>query len=217
MPTITAITEQKRRPNRRNIFLDGAFAFGCNVNVVARFRLQEKQSLTTEEVGRIQLGEVKQECFDTALRFLESRLHSRSELQRKLMRREYGPTVIAAVLDDLTRLNYVNDERFAKTKALTAAQRKQHGRRRAIMELAKAGVRGEVARRAVEDVYEATDSLAIARQLAMKQADRLRKLEPIVARRRLVGMLQRRGFDYDTIRPVIDEVLGHHDDHSSIS
>jgi hypothetical protein len=29
----------------------------------------------------------------------------------------------------------------------------------------------------------------------------------VVARRRLVGMLQRRGFDYDSIKPVVDEVL----------
>src|SRR5438132_526734 len=43
---------------------------------------------------------------------------------------------------------------------------------------------------------------------AMKQAERLRKLDPQVARRRLAGMLARRGFDYDAIRPVIDEVLG---------
>ena len=38
MPTITKIDEQKRRANRRSIYIDGEFAFGCNVNVVARFR-----------------------------------------------------------------------------------------------------------------------------------------------------------------------------------
>jgi hypothetical protein len=36
----------------------------------------------------------------------------------------------------------------------------------------------------------------------------LKKLDPQVARRRLVGMLQRRGFDYDSIKPVIEEVIG---------
>jgi regulatory protein len=208
MPQITQIIEQKRRPNRRNVFLDGAFAFGCNLNVVARFRLRIGMQLTAEEVGQIQLGEVKQECFDAAIRFIESRLHSRAELRRKLARREYGYAVLDATLDDLTRLGYVDDARFAQTKALSAAQHKYHGRRRAMVELLKAGVTGETARRAVEEVYEVTDSTGIARALAMKQAPRLRKLDPIVARRRLVGMLQRRGFDYESIRPVVDEVLG---------
>ena len=208
MPTVTKISEQKRRPNRRNIHLDGAFAFGCNVNVVAKFRLREGMPLTDEQVKQIQHGEVKQECFDDALKSITSRLHSRSELHRKLMRREYGEEVVNAVLDDLARLGYVDDERFAKTKALSAAQYKHHGRRRAFTELRKAGVTNEVADRALSDVYSEHDSTAVARQLAEKQAARLKKLDPAVARRRLVGMLQRRGFDYESIKPVVDEVLG---------
>ena len=208
MPTITKISEQKRRPNRRNIHLDGAFAFGCNVNVVARFRLREGMSLSDEQVREIEIGEVKQEALDAGLRLLQSRLQSSSEMRRKLMRKEYGATIVEAVIADLTRLGYLDDARFAKTKALSAAQHKQHGRRRAKVELLKSGVSGEVADRALADVYETTDTMAVARELARKQAPRLKKLEPLVARRRLVGMLQRRGFDYDDIKPVVDEVLG---------
>ena len=212
--TLTKISEQKRRANRRNIFLDGKFAFGCNLNVVAKFRLREGMNLSDEQVKSIQQGEVRQECFDQAMKLLERRLHSRAEMQRKLARREYGEQVISGVLDDLVRMGYVDDERFAKTKALSAAQHKQHGRRRAFLELIKSGIKGNVAAKAVEDVYDVTDTLAIARQLAIKQAPRLRKLDPLVARRRLVGMLQRRGFNYDDIRPVVDEVLGYADDGS---
>jgi regulatory protein len=208
MPVITQISEQKRRPNRRSVHLDGAFAFGCNLNVVAKFRLREGMTLSDEQVRQIQLGEVKQECFDGALKYLGSRLHSRSELRKKLMRREFGDAVVDAVLDDLARLGYLDDERFAKTKALSAAQHKHHGRRRAFMELIKAGVTGETADKAVGDVFAEHDSTAVARGLAQKLAARLRKLDPTVARRRLVGMLQRRGFDYESIKPVIDEVLG---------
>ena len=208
MPSVTKISEQKRRPNRRNVYLDGAFAFGCNLNVVAKFKLREGMTLTGEQVGQIQLGEVKQECFDKAIEALSSRLHSRSELRKKLARREYGDAVIDAALEDLARLGYLDDERFAKTKALSAAQHKHHGRRRAFVELMKSGVKGEVADKALADVYGAHDSTAVARELALKQLPRLRKLDPIVARRRLVGMLQRRGFDYESIKPVVDEVLG---------
>jgi regulatory protein len=208
MATITKIAEQRRNPNRRNIHIDGKFAFGCNLNVVARFRLQEDQHLTAEQIREIEQGEVRQECFDAGLHFLQSRLHSRSELYRKLMRKEWGESVVETVLDELTRLGYVNDERFAKTKALSAVEHKHQGRRRAFMELIRSGVNGDVATRACNDIYGQTDSNAIVRELALKQAPRLSKLDPVVAKRRLVGFLTRRGFDYDTIRPVIDEVLG---------
>src|SRR2546430_4434950 len=101
MPLITNISEQKRRPNRRNIYLDGKFAFGCNLNVVAKFRLREGMNLSAEQVAAIQQGEVRQECFDQAMKFLQRRMHSRVELQRKLARHEYGEQMIASVLDDL--------------------------------------------------------------------------------------------------------------------
>lgn len=208
MPAITKLSEQKRRPNRRNVFLDGRFAFGCNLNVIAKFRLREGMQLTDEQVRAIEQGEVRQECFDKALKYLQRRLHCRSELSTKLMRREYGQRIVEGVLDDLMRLGYVDDERFARIKASSAAGHKKHGRRRAMVELLKSGVNGEVARRAIDEVYERHDTLAVARDLAARQAARLRKLDPTVARRRLTGMLQRRGFDFEDIKPVIEEVFG---------
>jgi regulatory protein len=208
MPIITKIVETRRDANRRSIHVDGKFAFALNVSVVARFRLREGMSISADEVERIKANEVRQACFDAALRILQSRLHSRSQLRGKLARKDYPADVIDGVLAELERLDYVNDRRFAQTKALSAAKHKHHGRRRAYVELAKAGVKSSDATAALDDVYAATDSVAIARQLAEKQAPRLKKLEAMTARRRLVGMLQRRGFDYETIKPVVDEVLG---------
>jgi regulatory protein len=91
---------------------------------------------------------------------------------------------------------------------MLAAQHKQHGKRRAFLELIKSGVKGDVAKDALNEVYKDSDATAIARQLAEKHAPRLRSLDAAVARRRLVGMLQRRGFDYESIKPVVEEVLG---------
>ncbi|MDB5325095.1 MAG: hypothetical protein JWM57_664 [Phycisphaerales bacterium] len=208
MPTVTKIVEQKKRANRRSIFLDGAFAFGVNLNVVAKFHLHEGQQLSAEDVEAIQKGSARQECFDHAMRYIEKRMQSRRELKDKLTRAEYGPTIIESVLDQLTELNYVNDARFAESRAESAATYKHHGPYRARMELAKKGVDRETARRAVEEVYESKDTMATARELARKKMQSLARLEPHVARRRLMGMLLRRGFTFDTIKPVIDEAIG---------
>src|SRR5437588_4177571 len=158
MPSVTRIAAQKRRPQRRSVFLDGSFAFGCNVNVVAKFRLREGMVLSDQQVAAIRQGEVRQECVDQALSYLKQRLHSRSELFKKLMRREYGNAIVNDALDELGRLGYVNDERFAQTKALSAAEHKHHGRRRAFVELLKSGVKGEVAQRALNGVYDTADT-----------------------------------------------------------
>jgi len=208
MPLITQIVEPKGRPNRRRIYLDGKFAFSVKLNVVARFRLREGLELSSQQIEAIEQGEIRQECLDQAMKYLSGRLHSREELRKKLSRQEYSAAMIDEVLEELKRLGYLDDERFAKTKALSAAQHKHHGPRRAMMELMRAGVKKDVAEVAVGEVYESNDNVAEARKLAMKQAERLKKLDPQVARRRLAGMLARRGFDYDSIKPVIEEVIG---------
>jgi len=208
MAVITQIVEARGKGQRRRVYLDGKFAFTLKLNVVARFRLREGMNLSAQELEAIEVGEVKQECLDRAMKYLSGRLHSTTELRRKLLRQEYLPAMIDEVLVELTRLGYVDDARFAKTKALAAAQHKHHGPRRAMVELMRAGVKRDVAEGAVGEVYESNDNVAEARRLAEKQLARLRKLEPQVARRRLVGMLVRRGFEYDAIKPVIEEVLG---------
>jgi regulatory protein len=212
MPTITQISEQRRKANRRNIYLDGAFAFACNLNVVAKFRLREGLALSAEQVVEIKDGEVRQECYDHAMRFLQRRMHSRSELKTKLGRQEYDAATIESVLDSLQKSGYINDAKFAQSNVESSAKSRHHGRRRAAMELLKKGVKGEDARKALENVYDTHDSLSVARSLAQKKAKSLAKLDPRIARRRLAGMLMRRGFEYDVVRPVIDEVLGEHDE-----
>jgi regulatory protein len=207
MPIITKIQPQRRKENRRSVHLDGTFAFGCNLNVIARFRLREGMNLTADEVEQIQQGEVRQECFDSALRFVQMRLHSRAELKRKLVRKEFGPAIIEGVLDDLTRLEYLDDARFAAARAAAAASHKHHGPRRAMQELMRAGVKADLARSATDKVYADHDPVAIAERLAMRQVPRLKKLERAVAKRRLMGMLIRRGFDSRMIAEVVRKAL----------
>jgi SOS response regulatory protein OraA/RecX len=60
----------------------------------------------------------------------------------------------------------------------------------------------------LNEAYAGRDQTAIARELAQRHCARLRSLDPLVARRRLADLLRRRGFNYEEVKPVIDEVLG---------
>jgi regulatory protein len=206
MRVITKITEQKRRPNRRNIFLEGVFAFACNQNVVRKFSLQAGMALDDAQIQQVLAGEVQQECFDRAMGFLERRMHSRAELERKLTRHEYGPQAIGLVLEKLVKLGYLDDAEFARQK-IQQMQRRLHGRRSAMSQLIKAGVKSEMARETMASEYPKDDVLAAAKELIAKHQLRLRSLDPVTAKRRLLGLLQRRGFDYELIKPLVDRAL----------
>jgi regulatory protein len=206
MRTITKIAEQKRRANRRNIHLDGEFVFACNQNVVRKFDLHVGTTLDDAQLQQVLEGEVQQECFDRAMGFLEHRMHSRAELERKLSRHEYGPQMMTLVLDKLTKLGYLDDAEFARQK-IQQLQRRLHGRRSAMAQVLKAGVKSQTAREVLASEYSTDDALVAARALIAKHQPRLRSLEPMTAKRRLLGLLQRRGFDYELIRPLVDQAI----------
>ena len=54
------------------------------------------------------------QAYNTAVRLLGSRDHSVAELTRKLRQREHDEDAISDSLEELTELNYVNDQRYAQ-------------------------------------------------------------------------------------------------------
>ena len=206
MPVITAIKVQKRRAMRVSVFIDRVFAFGLHQKVAQRFGLKAGMELTARDVEAIQEGQVQQECFDKAMLYLSRRMHSRSELRRKLLKAEFTDAVIDPTLQRLADLNYINDAEFARQK-LQHSQRKLIGQRRALVDLMRTGVKGEVAREAVREHFNQDEARDNAQKLIEKNLPRLQRLDPMTAKRRLIGLLQRRGFDYDTIKPMVDCAL----------
>lgn len=205
MALITRMSARKNRPDRLNVHLDGAFAFQCEAALAERLNLRVGATLTDDQLRQIHCGNDARLCREQAVKYLAMRPHSRAELERKLRRRGHANEVIQTVLDDLSRKKFLDDFAFARAKAESAAAHRHQGRHRIRAELRRCGVDGEVARKALDEVFADRDSLAIARTLVEKHKARLKRLEPQVARRRLAGLLQRRGFDYEVIGPLLAE------------
>lgn len=207
MALVTAIKPQKRSATRVSVFLDGRFAFGLNQRVAERFGLKLGMELVPADVERILKGQVQQDCFDKGMQYVSRRMHSRKELSQKLARAEFPADVVEAALSRMEELGYVNDSEFARQR-LASAQRKLIGERRARAELMRSGVKGDVASDAIEQHFSSDEAKQNAQKLIDKNLPRLSRLDPMTAKRRLIGLLQRRGFDYETIKPLVAAALG---------
>lgn len=214
MPVITALKVQQKRGNRISVFLDQKFAFGCNQKVAERFRLRVGQVMPQDLVDAVLEGQIQQECFDKAVSYLARRMHSRVELRRKLLKAEFRPEVVEYALSRLEDMSYINDAEFARLK-LQQSQRKLIGERRAMQELMRSGVKSEVAKEAVGEHFNSAETKNNAQKLIEKKLPTLRRLEPVKAKRRLIGLLQRRGFDYETIMPLVNRAFAAGDEFTS--
>ncbi len=207
---VTALTRQRRDPERINIFLDGAFAFGLGAEVVLREGLAIGDELTAADVGRLRSLDESGKATSTALALLARRPRSEREVRDRLRQKDYGDAAIDEAIGRLEGWGYLDDAAFARFWVENRVANKPRGERLMAQELWRKGVARPVVQEAIAaaEIDETQAALSVAR--AKLRA--YRGLDPSVARRRLAAYLVRRGFGYDVVRQVLDQVLGNSDD-----
>lgn len=182
---------------------------------VGRILLETKASLELE-VGTPwteQLAEQLREELDrgnayrAAVRILTKRAKSSGELRRKLREYKHEPEAIEWSIERLIDLGVLNDEEYARMVVRSQLSRKPAGRRLLTGKLREKGVDQSIVQRVLDEMLEERDTLADARKLAEQAARSISdRHETEVRRRRITGRLARRGFDFDVIRKVVDEL-----------
>jgi len=113
---------------------------------------------------------------------------------------------IDAVVQSLTRRDLLNDQKFSQYYAVGRLLSRPVGLRALKDELRRKGVAPETAAEAVTKAAVGYDELAAARALAMRRRAQWHALPPEAVRRRLAGLLQRRGFSGDILYKVLRDV-----------
>jgi regulatory protein len=115
--------------------------------------------------------------------------------------------VTASVLDRLEELGLVDDEAFAQDWVASRQQRRYLSRSALRRELQGKGVDRDHVDSALATI-DTADELTAARALANRKSSAMRGLEPVVRKRRLAGVLARRGFGPGIISTVLSELGG---------
>jgi len=198
---ITALRFQKRNKDRANVYLDGQFAFG--LAAIAAVRLRVGQTLSDEDVARLQVQDEVERAYERALNFLSYRPRSEAEVRRNLRKKNVEEQVVEVVVERLTRTELLDDQEFARYWVENRLQFNPRGARALRHELREKGVPASI----ITDTLMDFDEEVAVRKAVEAGARRLAHLEPRDFRRRLGGYLARRGFSYMVIRPLVEEML----------
>lgn len=197
---ITALTFQKRNPERVNVYLEERFAFG--LAAVEAVQLRVGQFLSAQEVIELQGRDTKERAYERALNLLSYRPRSITELSRRLHQAGFPPSAVETALARLERVGLVDDHAFARYWVENREEFRPRGHRMLRWELQQKGVPAQI----IDEVLAPLDEAATASRLARKRATRLGHLDEVAFRRRLSAYLARRGFPYSIIADVVREV-----------
>jgi len=198
---ITALKVQKKNPNRVSIYLDDEFAFGVS-RIVAAW-LQVGQTLSDEKIASLQQTENQEAALQKAMLLLSYRPHSEAEIRKKLESAGFEPEVTATAIERLRATGLVRDESFAQEWVENRGAFRPRSRKMLAYELRQKGVSEETIQQALDNTGE-DDELAY--QAAIRYAHKLKAAEWDEFRRRLLSLLARKGFSYETAAPVVQRV-----------
>lgn len=144
--------------------------------------------------------------WEKALRLLAVRDRSEAELRERLRQSGFPEERIAAVLARCREQGYLDDARFARSRALSLMQSGRAVGSRLLADLSRRGIPPEAAREAVEETAREVDPEELARELRRRRFpgfDYARAEER--ERRRAVNFFLRRGFSLELILSILKE------------
>ena len=150
------------------------------------------------------LFHIKQKAF----RLLGRRQHSSSELRRKLWNKDYEQKLIDEVIEDLSKNGYLDDNEFIREFVAEKSNTKNWSRKKIKSELIKRALNQNLIDKAFGEQPDESD-FDNAMNVAKKKFELLskRNLEPKELRNKLSSFLFSKGFDYDLIKTVVNQIL----------
>ena len=139
-------------------------------------------------------------AFDSAVRSLTRRNHSRWELKTKLIQKGFSSEEIKTTLNRLTELGYLNDQNYAYDYCRHRLKQSPRGRRLLSVELKKRGLPRDLIEQVLDDIYQEFPEADLVAELVEKwrrsKPDEITESDVM----KLSQSLARKGFNWDCIR-----------------
>lgn len=200
MATITSIKPQKKG-NRVNIYLDGKFSFGLDLENYMKLGLKIDQELDESEVTEIVKKGEFQKTSDKLLNFAMLRPRSKREIIDWLRRKKVNETIHEDLFNRLKRLELLDDEKFASWWVEQRLTFRKKSKKEIQFELRVKGISSEIIKNVLD---EATiDEEKIAKELIKQKKYKWERYEKKIKEQKMKEYLMRKGFGWNIVSKVV--------------
>jgi regulatory protein len=197
---IAKIEKSKHKQERVLVFLEGGDLLRITGSELLRFGLYPGMDLSDDLVVELKNAAARSETRATAARIASSRMLSKKELVGRLTKRGVDAEEAAGTADWLEDLGAVDDAAYAGVVVRHYAAM-GYGAGRVRQELFRRGIPRELWDGALEQMPPAEEAIEHFLRSKLKG----RPLDQ-TAQRKLSAALQRRGFSWGEIRPVLNRL-----------
>jgi regulatory protein len=208
MPQITKLKAQKRS-QRVNVYLDGKYATSLDLISVTKLGLKVGMIISSKKFNKLVNTHRFEKLYNKVIHFLSYRPRSEKEIKDYLKgklhseeSKEQHQKILEKVIVKLKRQGLVNDKQFTSWWIAQRQQFRPKSKRLLMLELRQKGIDLEL----IKDELTKVNEFDAALKLVKKKMKSYQKLESREIKQKLRGLLSRRGFAWDTIKSVVDEL-----------
>ena len=201
---VVDIQVQKRRKNRRNIYLDDGSVFGVSEDVFISIPIHIGDTISDQVFNDILESDSKSKIYNSAISLLSYRMRSKSELKDRLIRKNYNEDGIMDVINNLELKGYLDDEKFAYAFAKEKVKNKLIGPAALKFEMSAHKLDLELIDRTINSIYDMFPQKMIINRLITKWKvkDSIGKDPKIKSK--IINRLKNKGFYWDDIQSAIN-------------
>ena len=111
---IKAIKQQVKNPERVSVFVDEKYSFSLSLDELLAQKLKKDQELSQADVKRLKKISDDGKLRARALEWLLNRPHSIREFKDYLYRKKADPELAAALVQEFSDKNYLNEQKFGE-------------------------------------------------------------------------------------------------------
>lgn len=213
---ITRIERQKKNSSRASVYLDGAYAFGVSDEVLLRAALHAGKEVSPEKVKELQEADAAETAKQRAMRFLGIRPRTGKEITTYLFRKGYSEEIASMILEKLTALRLIDDLEFARMFCRDRLKLRPTGAQLLRRQLVQKGVPRPAIDLVLQELSPQASEAGTAADAAGRCWTKISRsraaTDPLVAKKKLLDHLMRRGFSYETSKVAIANLLRDHDE-----
>lgn len=206
MGTITSIRRNVKDGGRCSVFVDDVFLAACPIDVATSLGLRKGMEMTDDLERTLRKEDKRVVLRQKSYHFATYKPRTERQVRDYLLGREATPEEIDDVMSWLKEFRLLDDHVYAERFLDAARERKPLSRSMAKRTLARKGVPEPIIDQVLHEQYTDEDALAGARRVASKKVRMITSASEKERDEKLMRFLQYRGYPWDVIRTVLQEL-----------
>jgi len=203
MPMITEVSKQKKNKDRYNVFIDGMFHCGLDMEQIAVNYIRVGEQIDLEQLYEIIKSDNLKFAFNLAIKYISAKRRTVFETKKHLMSKDIDEQIVDDAIQKVKDYGYLDDALYANDFVSYKINEAKFGSSTVKYKLKQKGIPDLIVGSAMI-AYDEEIEVEICKKHYQKILKRLKEDNPSKAKQKIYRSLASKGFSFDVISKIIN-------------